>query len=99
MEHYGQKEPKEIFLSKIKTMPIAMYVGAQDPLATPYDTKWASEQLGNVIHYEVMDNFDHGAFTLGLDMSYMNRVLENIAEYNHPTFKSVKTKILEDENI
>jgi hypothetical protein len=27
MEHYGQSEPKEIFLSKIKKMPIAMYVG------------------------------------------------------------------------
>ena len=38
-----------------------------------------------------MDNFDHGAFTLGLDMSYMARVLENIAEYNNPIFNTEKT--------
>lgn len=69
-------------------MPIAMYVGQQDPLATPLDTKWATTQLGNVIHYEVMDNFDHGAFTLGLDMSYIERVLKNIAQYNIPTFQT-----------
>ena len=42
MIKYGQKEPKEIFLSNIKEMPVAMYVGKQDPLATPLDTKWAS---------------------------------------------------------
>lgn len=75
-------------------MPIAMFVGDKDPLATPMDTKWATTQLGNVIHYEVIENFDHSTFTIGLDMSYMDRVVANIAKYNHPTFREIENLAL-----
>jgi len=74
-------------MSTIKTknpnVPIAMFVGAEDSLADPIDTKWAADQIGSpVIHYEVIPNFDHGSFTMGNDMSYMNTALEIIDSHN-----------------
>jgi len=60
-----------------------MFVGAEDPLADPKDTKWASEQIGSpMIHYEVIPNFDHGSFNMANDMSYMNTVKSLIGEHN-----------------
>ena len=35
-----------------------------------------------MIHFEIIPNFDHGAFTMGIDMSFMNTVLELIQKYN-----------------
>ena len=59
--HYGQnfaQTPPLIDLTKISTqdVPIAMFVGKQDPLATPTDAQWARDQLGGqVIYYHEMD--------------------------------------------
>ena len=35
-----------------------------------------------MIHFEIIPNFDHGAFTMGIDMSFMNTVLKLIKKYN-----------------
>jgi hypothetical protein len=60
-----------------------MFVGAEDDLADPIDTKWASEQIGApMIHYEVIPNFDHGSFTMCIDCSYLNTVKTLIGQYN-----------------
>lgn len=84
---YGSSTPPLIDLSKVGTnnpgVPVAMFVGAEDDLADPLDTKWAADQIGTpVIHYEVIPNFDHGSFCMGMDMSYMNTVVTLVGEHN-----------------
>jgi hypothetical protein len=37
---YGRLTPPEIPLGHLTKVPIAMFVGAEDPLATVVDTKW-----------------------------------------------------------
>jgi hypothetical protein len=55
-------------------MPIALFAGIEDQLATIADTDWLSSQLGNVVHYEKVPNVDHG-FDLAKDMSYFKKVM------------------------
>jgi len=85
LSRYGHTTPPEIKLSDIIKMPIAMFVGAEDHLATPGDASWEKDQLGNVVHYEVIENFDHESFMLGLDTSYITRALEVVKQYNPAT--------------
>ena len=70
MKKYGQASPPVIDLSKIE-VPIAMFVGKQDDLANPLDTRWARSQIPSTYHHEEIGNFDHGSFTIGKDMSYL----------------------------
>ena len=53
-----------------------MFVGAEDHFADPQDTAWAYAQIqpATRVHYEVIDNFDHGSFMLAKDMSYFDTV-------------------------
>lgn len=62
-------------------MPIAMFVGIEDPLVEPVDARWTRSQLGNVIWYNEYENHDH-SFTLAKDMSYMTKVMEIVGDYN-----------------
>lgn len=88
MVKYGRLTPPELPLNKIKKVPIAMFVGAEDGLGTVMDTQWEANQIGErVIHYEIIQDFDHEAFLLGRDMSYMDRALELVKEHN-PVSKS-----------
>jgi len=80
MKKYGQASPPEIDVGKISHVPIAMFVGKQDPLANPTDTQWARDQIKTTIHYEEINNFDHGSFMLGKDMSFMDTVLKVVAQ-------------------
>ena len=88
--HYGKeyaKVPPLIDLTNIQKhdVPIAMFVGKQDALATPTDAQWAKDQLGDkVIYYHEMDNVDHSAFNFGRDMSFLNEVMYHIKMYNPP---------------
>lgn len=79
-KHYGSKTPPQIDVSKISHVPIAMFVGKQDDLATPEDTRWARDEIKTTIYYEELDNFDHGSFMLGKDMSFMKTVLKLVAQ-------------------
>ena len=77
---YGQTQAPEIDVSKISHVPVAMFVGKQDDLATPADTQWARDQIKTTIYYEELDNFDHGSFMLGKDMSFMDTVLKLVKQ-------------------
>ena len=80
---YGSSTPPLINLSNIKDVPVAMFVGAEDSLADPMDTAWAKDQIGSaVIHYEVIPDYDHGSFTMGVKMDYMNTVKDLLKKYN-----------------
>lgn len=74
MSMYGQAAVPQLSLAGID-LPIAMFVGMEDPLANYQDCEWVRDQLDNVVHYQEIDNFDHSSFTDGQDMSYMTQVL------------------------
>ena len=46
LQRYGQATPPDVPLHNIKTMPIALFVGTADELATIQDSKWTISQLG-----------------------------------------------------
>ena len=62
-------------------MPIALFAGVDDALANVPDVEWLTTQLGNVAHYEVVQNMGHG-FMIAKDMSYVNNFLSLVKQYN-----------------
>lgn len=83
-DHYGSNEVPVIDLTQITTN-VAMYVGKQDDLGNPPDAEWARDQIGDkVVHFELLDDFDHFSFQVGKDMGdYIQSMLDLIAYYNH----------------
>ena len=79
--YYHSWNPPQFDVRKIKNMPIAMYAGRQDPLATIADVDWLNTQLGNVVHYMKIDQHDHD-FGASKTMEYMQSVIELSKKYN-----------------
>jgi len=72
LQRYGQKTPPFIELKNIKT-PLAMFVGKQDPLSTPSANAWTKKELSQKpVYYKERDQWDHGTFSIGKDMSYLD---------------------------
>ena len=69
-------------LQKISKVPVAMFVGEHDDLATPGDSEWAKSQIKSVVHYKEIPSLNHGSFTMAKDMSFMNEVLQLVSKYN-----------------
>jgi len=65
---YGSVNPPEIDISTID-IPVAMYVGKFDTLATPLDNLENRPKIKNLIHYKEYD-LDHLAFILAANMTY-----------------------------
>lgn len=82
LEIYGTKTPPEIDISKIHSVPVAMFVGKQDTLANHVDCKWAASQIASTVHYQEIDNCDHGSYLLGKDVSFMFDVINLVQKYN-----------------
>ena len=79
--HYGTSLIPFLDLKRINKMPIALFTGRQDPLAKLDDVQWLKTQLGNVKHFQIIENHDHG-FTLCKNMDYMNDVMKVVQQYN-----------------
>ena len=69
-------------------MPVAIFVGKEDSLATTEDAAWTQSQLGDiVVRYQELDGKDHSAFNYGKDMSYLEDVIKVLFEFNSvPTY-------------
>lgn len=56
LKKYNQITPPEYDLSKIKEVPIALFCGIKDRLASKEDYQWTRDQLGsNVVFYKEYD--------------------------------------------
>mmetsp|Transcript_43017 Transcript_43017/g.30996 ORF Transcript_43017/g.30996 Transcript_43017/m.30996 type:complete len:171 (+) Transcript_43017:691-1203(+) len=77
--HYGTPEPPVIDLTLIEDkVPIAMFVGLDDELATPEDARWTRDQIGDaVVHYQEQIG-GHISFTIGKDMTYFSETAMDI---------------------
>jgi hypothetical protein len=78
---YGTDTAPEINLQAISKVPIAMFVGTSDELATVEDNRWAKPQLKTLVHYKEYP-LGHLSFMVAKDMSYFNDVLTLIKKYN-----------------
>ena len=92
IEHYGTKVVPLITLEKIKKVPVAMFVGLQDPLADPTDTKLVKKKCETLSFYKEYNNMDHSSFNIGKDMSWINDViaqLKKVTAEDYPDFKGL----------
>jgi len=55
-----------------------MFVGLQDDLADPVDTRLTKAKIGTLQFYKEYNNMDHSSFGIGKDMGFMNDVLAQI---------------------
>ena len=83
---YGSSTPPEIDIKKVKDahVPIALYVGMNDLLVNPIDSRWIRDQLGNdtVVDYLEMPG-GHLQFLIGKDATYFsNNAMKLIKEFN-----------------
>lgn len=79
--HYGKDSAPEINLQAISKVPIAMFVGTADELATVDDNRWAKPQLKTLVHYKEYP-LGHLSFMVAKDMSYFNDVMTLVKKYN-----------------
>jgi len=59
-----------------------MYAGTVDDLANPTDTRNLRDNVKTVKKYVELEDFDHGSFLLGKNMTFLNDVVEIMDEYN-----------------
>ena len=70
-----------------------MFVGMQDPLADPTDTRLVKAKLSTLSFYREYDNMDHSSFNIGKDMRFMDDVkaqLEKVTAVDYPEFKGLE---------
>jgi len=73
MKVYGQLQPPNIPLNDIDGVPVALFVGDSDELATVEDNeKLYKEIYDTVVHYKVY-RLGHLSFLAGRDMSYFSK--------------------------
>ncbi len=77
---YGQEDPKEVDISNFD-VPVAMFVGKLDTLATLKDNLVAKKKIKNLDSFNVY-NINHMCFSMGADMSYIDDVLKVLDKYS-----------------
>jgi len=82
IEKYGSKIPPSLNVGDIKKVPIAMFVGLQDDLADPVDTRNLRSSLNTVSFYQEYDQMDHGSFLIGKNMDYFSDVIAQLHKAN-----------------
>lgn len=70
IEKYGQPTPPLLDLSTIKDIPIGMFVGAHDLLATSKDAKEDYEKMKSTVVFYNEYDLGHVSFFVADDMSY-----------------------------
>ena len=82
-DSHDSKPIERIPFETIDTVPIAYFVGADDDLADPKDTRWSFDRINSAFSYKVYPNMDHHSFQIGKDMEpYITDALAMLAQYN-----------------
>lgn len=65
------------------SIPIALFSGSVDVLASPGDVAWLSEKLGDKVVFQKEYLFDHFSFVIARDMTYFREdVVGVLDQYN-----------------
>lgn len=75
IKHYGSTTVPKIDLGKLTTVPVGLFVGKEDDLGSPTDTRIVNSQIPNVKWYKEYESMDHYSFQIGLNMSYLADVI------------------------
>ena len=81
---YGQEEPPQISLKTYHDLPIALFCGSTDKLASPHDYMWLRDELvanNNCVYYKEYD-FGHLAFLMPADKTIFHEMFAIIKRYN-----------------
>lgn len=90
-KHYHKYNIPTIDLGSIglSGIPIAMFQRSKDILLTPQDARWTRDQIMSqplgrraLVHYEELEGGGHESYFVGNDMSYLNKVIDLLEEYN-----------------
>ena len=84
LEKYGSETPPEISLATFSDLPIALFCGSGDKLASPHDYMWLRDELvahNNCIYYKEYD-MGHLAFLMPADKTIYREMLALIKRYN-----------------
>ena len=95
MTKYGQETAPEISLQTFSDMPIAMFCGSSDKLASPHDYMWLRDELAlnnNCIFYKEYD-FGHLAFLMPANKTIFHDMFALMKRYN-PLFKPQAAHII-----
>ena len=72
----GEREADLIDLASIEQVPISMLVGSEDTLCTPQQAEDTAETIGDaVMHFEIIQGFDHVTFGTANDQKFINLVI------------------------
>lgn len=74
-----------IDLTKISdSVPISLFVGDRDDLATVYSNDKLFEAVGNktIFSYEVLPDFGHTTFNYGKNKTYLKTISEQLQRFN-----------------
>ncbi len=102
MRIYGNPFAPEYDLKNIRNIPIALFGGKEDKLASEEDVEWLREQLDtNVIFYSIYEKMGHLTFLLSKDMNWFNDALVLIETFKGNDQEEIKLinseKILEED--
>ena len=82
--HYGSFTIPDIDLGKITQIPVGLFVGKEDDLGSPADTRIVKEKIGRADFYKEYDNMDHYSFQIGKDMSYIHDLMDFLKKTGTP---------------
>ena len=83
MEKYGNNEPPQVDISQIKDVPIAIFAGKYDLLATLKDLHWVRDHLDpSVLKHCEECEAGHLTFIIGKEVTYLDRVQQLIRDYS-----------------
>eukprot|EP00347_Sterkiella_histriomuscorum_P011029 403374021 len=97
LEEYGQEEPFEIPIEKITEIPIAMFVGTNDKLATQSDNAFARDIMKDGVKFYKEYPLGHLAFFTAIDMSYFQQDVVDILKTYHNAVVPKKQVLQEEE--
>lgn len=61
--------------------PVAIYAGQYDFIASALDAEELTHVFPNVVDFEILPNTDHLSLNFAKNMTYFERVMENMAKY------------------
>lgn len=98
MRIYRNPLPPEYNLQNIQNIPIALFGGKEDKLASVEDVEWLREQLDtNVIYYNIYEKMGHLTFLLSKDMTWFEDALILIETFRGDV-KPEEIKLINIEN-
>jgi len=87
IRHYRQAKPRLIDLTPLKTLgvPVSLFVGRNDILATTKDCRRIHEWLGpDTVHLYSEFTADHLSLVVGKDMTYFTTTAMSIIKQHQP---------------